>query len=114
MNKSKIAWILICSVLFSGATASIAQTGIASHYNDKIVACPGYHGTSGMTAAHKTFPCGTKVHVTNKRNGRSVDVTITDRGPFVRGRIIDLSHSAAKQLGMFATGTAPVVVAKCE
>jgi rare lipoprotein A len=52
-----------------------------------------------LTAAHRTLPFGTKVKVTNKSNGRSVVVTINDRGPFVRGRIIDLSPAAARVLG---------------
>ena len=61
-----------------------------------------------MTAAHKTLPFGTKVKVTNKRTGKSVVVRINDRGPFIRGRIIDLSFTAAQALGMLATGVAPV------
>ena len=65
---------------------------------------------SAMTAAHRTLPFGTKVRVTNKRNGRSVVVTINDRGPFVRGRIIDLSTGAAGVIGMRGAGVAPVSV----
>ena len=53
----------------------------------------------GLTAAHKSLPCGTRIRVTNKGNGRSTIVTITDRGPFVRGRVIDLSIGAAQALG---------------
>ena len=65
---------------------------------------------SAMTAAHRTLPFGTKVRVTNKGNGRSVVVTINDRGPFVRGRIIDLSTGAAGVIGMMGAGVAPVTV----
>ena len=56
--------------------------------------------SSAMTAAHKTLPFGTMVRVTNNRSGRSVVVRINDRGPFVRGRVIDLSPAAARALGM--------------
>ena len=63
---------------------------------------------SAMTAAHRTLPFGTKVRVTNKRNGRSVVVTINDRGPFIRGRIIDLSSGAAGVIDMKGAGVAPV------
>ena len=60
-----------------------------------------------MTAAHRTLPFGTKVRVTNKRNGKSVIVTINDRGPFIRGRIIDLSTAAAGVIGMKGAGRCP-------
>lgn len=62
-----------------------------------------------LTAAHKTLPFGTKVRVTNARNGRSVVVTITDRGPFIRGRCVDLSMAGANAIGM-GYGLAPVSV----
>ena len=63
-----------------------------------------------MTAAHRTLPTGTQVRVTNLENGRSVIVVIADRGPFSKGRIIDLSWAAADQLGFVAKGTARVRV----
>lgn len=63
-----------------------------------------------MTAAHRTFPMNTRVRVTSQVNGRSVTVRINDRGPFVRGRIIDLSEAAAEQLGMKEAGVVPVKV----
>ncbi len=88
------------------------QTGIASWYG------PGFHGrttASGLiydqnelTAAHQTLPLGTRVMVTNLDNGNSVEVTITDRGPFAKGRLIDLSYAAARILGMIGPGTIPV------
>jgi rare lipoprotein A len=62
-----------------------------------------------MTAAHRTLPFGTKVRVTHRRNGRSVVVRINDRGPFVRGRVIDVTPAAARSLGF--SGLAPVNVA---
>jgi rare lipoprotein A len=63
-----------------------------------------------LTAAHKTLPCGTKVKVHNKSNGRSVTVTINDRGPFVKGRVIDVSPAAARALGF--SGVAKVSVSR--
>ncbi len=90
-------------------------TGYASWYG------PGFHGRTAadgsrynmdeMTAAHKSLPFGTLVRVTNKRNGQSCVVRITDRGPYVHGRIIDLSRAAAKAIGMLGSGVAPVSVA---
>jgi len=70
----------------------------------------GEHVQSGaLTAAHKTLPFGTMVRVTNRRNNRSVVVRINDRGPFVRGRVIDLTPAGARALGM--SGLAPVSLA---
>jgi rare lipoprotein A len=91
-----------------------SQTGIASWYG------PGFHGkptASGviydqndLTAAHQTLPLGTRVMVTNLETGSSAEVTINDRGPFAKGRIIDLSFAAGKALGMIGPGTIPVRV----
>lgn len=88
------------------------QSGTASWYGEP------YHGrqTSNgevydmyqFTAAHKTLPFDTYVKVVNKNNGRTVIVRINDRGPFIKGRIIDLSRRAAEQIDMIGTGTAPV------
>lgn len=105
----------IAGVLFglSCIPAEGAWTGQASYYwQPQSVACGGRFNPSAMTAAHKTLPCGTKVKVTNKRNGKSVIVTINDRGPFVKGRIIDLSKAAASKIGMIGSGVAPVTVTK--
>ncbi len=63
---------------------------------------------NGLTAAHRTLPFGTKVRVTNMRNGKSVVVRINDRGPFIRGRVIDLSLGAAKLVEMTTSGVAKV------
>src|SRR5207237_6030835 len=62
----------------------------------------------GMTAAHRTLPFNTLVRVTNKTNGRAVDVRINDRGPWVEGRVIDLSVRAARQIDLVRTGVVPV------
>jgi rare lipoprotein A len=63
-----------------------------------------------LTAAHRSLPLGRRARVTNLENGRSVIITVTDRGPFVRGRIIDLSRGAARRLGFLRAGTARVRV----
>ena len=65
---------------------------------------------SAMTAAHRSYRLGTKIRVTNQRNGRSVIVRVNDRGPFVKGRIVDVSKAAASKLGMVRSGHAPVCV----
>jgi len=83
------------------STANAGETGIASIY--------GYEGSKtasgerasakGFTAAHRTLPFGTQVRVTNKRTGKTVVVRINDRGPFIKGRVIDVTPAAAKVLG---------------
>jgi len=88
------------------------EVGTASWYG------PGFHGnrtSSGeiydqydLTAAHQTLPLGTRVAVTNLQNGREVEVRVNDRGPFVKGRSIDLSYAAARSLGAIGPGTIPV------
>lgn len=88
--------------------------GIASFYGayfaGRKTASGERFNPSKMTAAHKTLPFGTRVRVTNMRNGRSVVVRINDRGPFIRGRVIDLSRGAAGVIGMIGRGIAPVRV----
>jgi rare lipoprotein A len=82
---------------------------MASYYwQPQRVASGGWFNPSAMTAAHKTLPFGTKVRVTNVHNGRSAVVTINDRGPFVAGRVIDLSRAAASAVGMISSGLARV------
>ena len=83
--------------------------GMASYYSEpQAVASGGRFNPNALTAAHKTLPFGTRVLVTNLNNGRSVTVTINDRGPYVRGRVIDLSRRAAQVVGMTGSGVAPV------
>jgi rare lipoprotein A len=65
-----------------------------------------------LTAAHRTLPFGTKLKVTNQKNGKSVVVRINDRGPFIKGRVIDLSKAAAKQLGFVSSGVTDICMAK--
>ncbi len=95
-------FLLITSLAL--VSISPASAGIASWYGDK------FHGKStasgekfnmhGLTAAHRTLTFGSKVKVTNQRNGKSTVVCINDRGPHVKGRVIDLSKAAAKEIGM--------------
>jgi rare lipoprotein A len=104
----------LCSVaILLAAPAANAQSGLASVYDhaggrtasgERVLA-----GT--LTAAHRTLPFGTYVRVTNRRNGRSVVVRINDRGPFVSGRIIDLSPAAARALGISGLGRVTVDIA---
>ena len=88
------------------------ETGYASFYADKFEGRKTANGEifnqSKLTAAHKKLPFGTQVMVTNLANGRSVQVRINDRGPFVSGRIIDLTKAAAKEIDMLGAGVARV------
>src|SRR5262249_42981120 len=97
------------------AVSSSDLEGLASYYAEP------YHGRrtasgeifdtyQGLTAAHRTLPFNTMVRVTNKTNGREVDVKINDRGPFVEGRVIDLSLRAARQIDLVRSGVAPVTL----
>ena len=92
----------------------MAEEGIASYYADA------FHGNTTangetfdmykFTAAHRTLPLGTKVRVKNLDNGRSIILRINDRGPYIEGRLIDVSYAVAKQLGIVESGTAHVRV----
>jgi rare lipoprotein A len=112
-----VMWLAACSLPASRIPPPVtapraSQHGIASWYG------PGFHGkttASGaiynqhdLTAAHQTLPLGTRVLVTNLDNGKSIEVLINDRGPFAKGRIIDLSYAAGESLGMIGPGTIPV------
>ena len=108
--------LLVTSAAVQSAEAkdSTIQRGMASWYGSRL------HGkatASGvpmdrqqLTCAHRTLPFGTQIEVTNKRNGRRVVVTVTDRGPGPRNRILDVSPVAAAQLGMKKKGLAPVEI----
>lgn len=105
--------LLLVFLVYSNASA---ESGHASYYG------PGFHGkktasgerfdVNSLTAAHKTLGFGTYVRVTNLKNGKSVIVKINDRGPFIRGRVIDLSTKAAKVIDMIGSGTALVKIEK--
>jgi rare lipoprotein A len=93
--------------------AQAGQTGQASWYGheggSKTATGERYH-PGGLTAAHRTLPMGSRVRVTNNRNGRSVIVRINDRGPFTGGRIIDLSEGAAAAIGIKGSGVGNVTI----
>ena len=85
------------------------SSGVASYYwQPQRVASGGWFNPDAMTAAHKTLPFGTRVRVTHAGNGRSVDVTINDRGPYIAGRTIDLSRAAAQAINMTGQGVASI------
>ena len=90
------------------------ERGIASWYGKEFhgrkTSSGEFYNMYALTAAHKTLPMGTYVRVRNLNNDRQIDVRINDRGPFVTGRIIDLSYTGAKQLGILSSGTAPVQI----
>jgi rare lipoprotein A len=93
------------------AHRSNTSRGYASWYGEPQMTASGERfDPHALTAAHRSLPLGTRVRVTNQRNGRSVVVRINDRGPFSHGRIIDLSEAAAKQLDMIDAGVAPVTL----
>ncbi|MBB4302312.1 rare lipoprotein A [Rhodobium orientis] len=103
----------IVTMVAAGGTAAIAKTekGRASWYAMTSRTASGERANpNAMTAAHRRLKFGTRVKVTNKRNGRSVVVCINDRGPFVRGRIIDVTRAAAKELGFIRAGSVMVDV----
>ena len=105
-----IATVQVAELIIPVAKAS-AQSGIASVYSTESgsrTASGVRLNPSALTAAHRSLPFGSKVRVTNRSNGHSVVVTVNDRGPFVRGRIIDVTPAAAHALGF--SGLAPVTV----
>jgi rare lipoprotein A len=122
MRNAAIAYLIISSSIFGVLPDCSAKTeakskskefsGMADYYHHKFY---GKKTASGeilqaerLTAAHRTLPFGTKLKVTNKATGHSCIVVINDRGPFTKGKVIDLSHAAAKRLGVLNAGTALV------
>ncbi len=108
LTKLVLVSTLVISTIAMPVVAS-AQTGIASIYSGGRTANGEHVRASGLTAAHRSLPFGTMVRVTNQRSGRSVVVRINDRGPFIRGRVIDVTPAAAHVLGF--SGLAPVTLA---
>lgn len=108
--------LIFSTVLFVFTTFCFAQTqtGKASFYADKFEGKPTASGEkykhSKLTAAHKSLPFGTVIRVTNLKNNLSVDVTVNDRGPYVEGRVVDLSKSAAEKLEFVNIGLADVKI----
>src|ERR1700730_13576140 len=105
--------ITLAIVLLAIASCPVrAENGVAAFYGGGRTASGEVTGPTGLTAAHRTLPFGTRVLVTNVRNGKTVIVRITDRGPYGRGRIIDISRAAARELDMIDSGTAMVSVVR--
>jgi len=107
--------ISIAAAIFAAGTQPVAADAVtrgkASFYSHGSKTASGErYNPTGMTAAHRTLPFGTRVRVTDTRTRRSVVVRINDRGPFIRGRIIDVSRGAARALGMIGRGVAHVEV----
>lgn len=113
ISKGRIAAFAATAFAVLGATPAFAQCGSASWYALTSKTASGERmNPAAMTAAHRTLPFGTKLTVTNQRNGKSVTVRINDRGPFIKGRVLDLSKAAAHQLGFVKSGHTPVCMAK--
>ena len=114
MNKKflSVTYRLLFVTLLSSCGKYMTETGSASYYADKFVDRPMANGKKfsqrKLTAAHKTLPFGTKVTVINLINHKRTKVRITDRGPFVQGRIIDLSKKTAKRINMIDAGVVRV------
>lgn len=108
------ASLAAAATMLAVSTATVsAQCGGASWYALNSKTASGERmNPSAMTAAHRTLPFGSKVVVTNQRNGRSVVVRINDRGPFINGRVIDLSKAAAHELGFVRSGHTPICIKK--
>lgn len=106
--------IILAAALLCAFSPALAETGMASYYG------PGFHGRktasgerynqNASTCAHKTRAFGTLLTVTHARTGRSITCRVTDRGPFIRGRIVDLSVASAKALGIYQAGVVRVTV----
>jgi len=114
-----IKWMMILYFIWSccclgGSSDFYAEQGYASYYGDefqgKKTASGEIYNKWDYTCAHRKFPFGTKLKVTNLKNQKSVIVRVNDRGPWVKGRIIDLSFAAAKEIGMIADGVIKVKV----
>lgn len=119
LSKKLLTYFLTSLIVLFAATTSahaisIHEEGLASFYSDRFhgatTASGAIFNQQALTAAHRSLPMGTRVLVTRADTGDEVEVLINDRGPFIKGRIIDLSKRAARELGMLRRGLAPVLV----
>jgi rare lipoprotein A len=98
----------------ASASGAHLQKGRAAFYSQTFdghkTACGGTYSATEMTIAHRTLPCGTKVRITNMKNGKSVEATVNDRGPASHQRIVDVSRAVAEQLDFVKQGTATVEI----
>lgn len=122
LSRQRLLVLCAALLIFAGCATNrfdkpqvgSAQRGIASWYGEpfhgRATASGEIYDMHGLTAAHKELPLGTVVDVLNLDNGKRVTVRVNDRGPFIKGRIIDLSYGAAKKVGMVGPGTAKVEI----
>lgn len=107
---------LICTLLIYTSSFAQALEGKASWYGGRFhgrkTASGEIFNKNALTCAHKTFKFGTLIKVTNKKNGQTVIVKVNDRGPFVKGRIIDLSEAAAKEIGIQGVANVKIEIVK--
>jgi rare lipoprotein A len=96
------------------AASAPVEKGLAAFYGRRLqghkTACGGTYSGSELTTAHRTLPCGTKVRITNTKNGKSVEATVNDRGPTSKERLVDVSRAVAEQLDFVKQGTTTVEV----
>lgn len=116
IKRTTAARAVALAVVFVMAASTVpasAQCGGASWYALYSQTASGEQmDPSELTAAHRSLPFGTKLKVTNQKNGKTVVVRINDRGPFVKGRVIDLSKAAARQLGFVSSGVTKICMAE--
>lgn len=112
--RHNLFFTILLQIVFLSGFSQVSETGMASFYSDKfegkITASGEPYKASKMTAAHRTIAFGTQVKVTNLSNKKTVTVTINDRGPFVKDRIIDLSKAAAEKLDYIDQGVTRVKI----
>jgi rare lipoprotein A len=113
MRRFLLAQAIVIVAFVALCAGALAETGIASYYGPEsgnVTANGERFRPDGISCAHRTLPFGTVVRVTDRATGRSVVCRINDRGPYVRGRVIDLSRGAARRLGIIKRGVARVKV----
>ena len=116
LNKMKIilSFLILLSFAVFAQEVKIFQTGIASYYSRKSNGARTSSGqilySDSLVCAHRTLPFGTKIKVLNVKNGKSIIVKVIDRGPFGKGRVIDLSYAAADSLDIIRSGMAKVQI----
>jgi len=107
-----ISFLALSLAACGGSKSAFTQSGQGSYYADKFDGRPTASGVpyrpGQLTAAHNTLPFGTRIKVTNTRNGHSVKVVVNDRGPHAKGRIVDVSKRAARKLDIVDAGVAPM------
>ena len=117
-TTNAVFFAVVTSLLTISVPALAGSVGVASYYGKEMhgrrTADGERFNPGGLTAAHRSLPFGTKLRVTNLRNGKTVVVRVSDRGPFARGRMIDLSYGAASAIGMVHSGTTRVKIARLE